>query len=249
MIPTSFFFKSTIFKCQPYRTLTHCHITLGIFIFTGTSEMKILSELKIFKARRLWKVVEEMLKGRITMKKLQRLADDLRMKYFGSDKVMEINSIGGNFNEHYEFSFRSSGSTNSSIYGHGINSGSGAKNWDGRFLLRALLPSCVRVNVKDELESESGDVGTDPEVIACDEDDDQYSSPMDPHFSANSYTGESFSDSCNYVSATLCSNSSLSSEIDRKAEEFIATFYQEMRLQRKDTCGKCEEILPENLVS
>jgi hypothetical protein len=65
------------------------------------------------------------LRRRIAMKRLQKIAVDLHMKYFGGDKFMNINSIGGNFNDHYEFSCSSSPSTNSSIYGHGVNSGSG----------------------------------------------------------------------------------------------------------------------------
>jgi hypothetical protein len=102
--------------------------------------------------------------------------------------------------------------------------------------------------VKDELDSESGYVGI-PQFIACDEDDDQYFSYMDPQFSVNSYSNESSSDSCTCVSTTTCSNCCFSSEIDRQAEEFIATFYQQMRLQRQDSYGKCQEMLARGSVS
>ena len=92
---------------------------------------------------------------------------------------------------------------------------------------------CIRV--KDELEAEL-DYVDNPQFIACDEDDDQYFSLMDPHSFFDA-------DSCNYVSTTACSNCSFSSEIDRQAEEFIATFYQQMRLQRQESYGKFQEML------
>lgn len=210
------------------------------FISLGSIEMKIPSELKRLRARSLWSVVRfvvVMLRRRIAVKKLQRMVVDLHMKYFGGDKFLNINSIGGNFNDHHEFSCSSSPARISkapstfSIHGHVVNSVSRRKKWDGRFLLKALVPSCTGTNVKDDLESES-DYMDFPQFIACNEDDDRYFSYMDPRFSnSNELTA---SDSCTYVSTTRCSNCSLSSEIDRQAEEFISSFYQQMRLQRQD---------------
>ena len=100
------------------------------------------------------------------------------------------------------------------------------------FCLKIVIV-CIRV--KDELEAEL-DYVDNPQFITCDEDDDQYFSLMDP---------QSFSDvdSYNYVSTTTCSNCSFSSEIYRQAEEFIATFYQQMRLQRQESYGKFQEML------
>nr|ABK26189.1 unknown [Picea sitchensis] len=210
--------------------------------------MKIPSELKRLRARSLWSVlrfVVVMLRRRVAMKRLQRMAVDLQTKCFGGDKFMNINSIRGNFNDHYEFSCSSSPAgifkapSTSSIHDHVVNSGSRRKNWDGRFLLRALVPSCTGGNEKEEFESESNYVGF-PQFIACNEDDDQYFSYMDPRFSNSN---ELSSDSCTFVSTTRCSNCSLSSEIDRQAEEFISSFYQQMRLQRQDSYGKCQEML------
>lgn len=211
--------------------------------------MKIPLEIKRLRARSLWSVVRfvvVMLRRRIAVKKLQRVAVDLHMKYFGGDK---FKNIGGNFNDHYEFScssspagiFKAPAST-SSILDPVVNSGSRRKNWDGRFLLKALVSSCTGSNVKSDLESESDCVGF-PQFIACNEDgDDQYFSYiMDPRFSNSNESPAS--DSCTYVSTTRCSNCSLSSEIDRQAEEFISSFYQEMRLQRQDSYGKCQEML------
>lgn len=186
-----------------------------------------------------------MLRKKIAMKKLQRMAVDLHMKYFGGDKFMNMNSIGGNFNEHYEFSCSSSPAgifkapATSSIRDHVVKLGFRRKNWDGRFLLRALVPSCTGGNVKNDLESESDFVGF-PQFIACNENDDQYFTFMDPRFSNSNLSS---SDSCTFVSTTRCSNCSLSSEIDRQAEEFISSFYQQMRLQRQDSYGKCQEML------
>ena len=86
-----------------------------------------------------------MLTRRIAVKKLQKKAVDLHMKYFGGDK---FKNIGGNFNDHYEFScsispagiFKAPASTSSILY-LVVNSGSRRKNWDGHFLLKAIVPS------------------------------------------------------------------------------------------------------------
>ena len=99
-------------------------------------------------------------------------------------------------------------------------------------LLKNVI-ACIRV--KDELEAEL-DYVDNPQFIPCDEDDDQYFNLMDPHSFFDA-------DSCNYVSTTACSNCSFSSEIDRQVEEFIATFYQQMRLQRQESYGKFQEML------
>ena len=99
--------------------------------------MKIPLELKRLRERRLWSVVRfamVMLTRRIAEKKLQKKAVDLHMKYFGGDK---FKNIGGNFNDHYEFScsispagFFKAPTSTSSIR---------RKNWDGCFLLKAIL--------------------------------------------------------------------------------------------------------------
>ncbi|XP_057838178.2 uncharacterized protein LOC131048297 [Cryptomeria japonica] len=192
-----------------------------------------IEEFKInARGTRLWNVLRfavMMLRKGIAAKKLQKMAVDLHMaisrgiKFGGLDKYV---SNGGSYMNNnkkslgfmdYEFSCSSTPMVKRRA---NLLSYSGPKKhggrWDQRFLM-ATMPCIAK-------EAESVINSTIPKFIQC---------------------GEDFFDPSRRTSSTpsyLSTRSELS-EIDRQAEEFIASFYNEMKLQRQDSFSKYREML------
>ncbi|GLJ44899.1 hypothetical protein SUGI_0945260 [Cryptomeria japonica] len=180
----------------------------------------------------LWNVLRfavVMLRKRIAVKKLQKMTVDLYMvisrgiKFGGLEKYESNGSCCMNNKKkavgfmEYEFSCNSTPMVKRRA---SLLSYSGAKKhggrWDQRFLM-ATMPCIAK-------EAESVINSTIPQFIQC---------------------GEDFLDSSRRTSSAppyLSTRSELS-EIDRQAEEFIASFYEEMRLQRQDSFLNYREML------
>eukprot|EP01018_Ginkgo_biloba_P015305 Gb_17084 [translate_table: standard] len=182
--------------------------------------------IKKMKARRLWSVVKlvvAMMRG-IAGKRMQRMAVDVHLAM----KKMRIGArpsfvLDRPFGDHYEFSCSStpviasiSGGRRSSIFCD-----------VHRLLLRAL--PCVHISdSKAEHESVCLSLNSDLHLFNV----DQTLDPL-PTISNNSSPA-----------TTRCSNcSSPDSLVGRQAEEFIARFYYQLRLQRQDSYGNCQEML------